>query len=307
MRYSLLQHGLLAFTGPDAQTFLHNLVSCDVANLPANRSTYGSLCTPKGRMIAAFLLWRANGGWLMQLPASVLEPARKRFAMYVLRSKVKIEDATRRYAVFGMTGEGTTQYAQRELGAAAAARHEVARTERGTLLNVPVERLQFIVPSDGADAMRAALSSDAEEANHEWWAALDIRDGIGWILPQTLEEFVPQALNLDALGGVSFNKGCYPGQEIVARMHYLGRLKERMYRVHAATDTAPSPGDKVFGVDVGEQAAGAVIAAAPAAGGGYEALAVIRVSSAAAGPVRLQSPQGPALEILALPYELPAA
>lgn len=307
MRYSLLHCGLLALTGPDAPTFLHNLVSCDVAGLPANRSTYGSFCTPKGRMLASFLLWRTDEGCLMQLPASLRESARKRLAMYILRSKVRIDDVTDRHAAFGIAGEGAVRFVERELGTSLTEQHEAARTPRGTALNVSADRRELIVPRQHAEAMRAALASSAEEAADDWWTALDIRDGIGWVLPQTQEQFVPQSLNLDAIGGVSFNKGCYPGQEIVARMHYLGRLKERMYRVHVSDDKAPCPGDKLFGADLGEQAAGTIVVSVPAAAGGFDALAVIRLGSVAAGPVRLQSPAGPSLEILPLPYELPSA
>jgi folate-binding Fe-S cluster repair protein YgfZ len=111
-------------------------------------------------------------------------------------------------------------------------------------------------------------------------------------------------VNLDRIGGVSFTKGCYPGQEIVARMHYLGRLKQRMYLAHIATETAPQPGDKLFSAEFGEQATGAIVNAAGALQGGYDVLAVVHISSTDAGCVRWQRPDGPQLVFLPLPYSL---
>jgi tRNA-modifying protein YgfZ len=306
MHYASLERGLIAFTGPDAQTFLHNLLSCDVAGLPADHSTYGSFCTPKGRMLAIFLLWRTQDGFLMVLPATLCEPIRKRLAMYILRLKVKAVDATGQYAVFGIGGKESAAFVDKLAGRPLTTLHDVAYTPHGMVLRLPGDRYEIITSREQAESMRLTLAANAQAATEEWWNALAIRAGIPCVLSPTQEQFVPQAMNLDAIGGVSFTKGCYPGQEIVARMHYLGRLKERMYIAHIANDEAPRPGDKIFGVDVGNQAAGMIVNAAPATSGGHDVLAVTRLSSVAAGPVRWKSADGPPLEILPLPYLLPA-
>ncbi len=125
------------------------------------------------------------------------------------------------------------------------------------------------------------------------------------MLPATQDQFVPQMANLDVINGVSFDKGCYPGQEIVARMHYLGKLKQRMYLANIAGDDVPQPGDKLYSPDTGEQATGLVMNVAPAPHGGHDVLAVIHIASFRGGDVRLKSPAGKRLKFMVLPYDLP--
>ena len=132
-----------------------------------------------------------------------------------------------------------------------------------------------------------------------------IRAGLPLITAATQEEFVAQMLNYEVIGGVSFNKGCYPGQEIVARTQYLGKLKKRMYRVLLPKGRQPQPGDDVFTPEFGEQSAGKLVNIAPAPGGGFEALAVMQTSCAALGDVHAFTPDGPPLTFLELPYALP--
>ena len=136
------------------------------------------------------------------------------------------------------------------------------------------------------------------------WTWLDITAGVPRIDAATSEQFVPQMVNLELLSGVDFKKGCYPGQEIVARMHYLGRLKQRMYRAHA--ESAVTPGTSVFAPDLPGQPTGAVIASAVAPAGGYDLIAVLQLSSAAGGVLHLGSATGSTLQLLPLPYALPA-
>ncbi|MBI2289829.1 MAG: folate-binding protein YgfZ, partial [Betaproteobacteria bacterium] len=144
---------------------------------------------------------------------------------------------------------------------------------------------------------------DAAPVGPAVWDWLDIRAGIPFITPATQDQFVPQMANLDAIGGVSFNKGCYPGQEIVARMHYLGRLKQRMYLASVAADEAPQPGDKLYSADTGEQSCGMIVNAAAAPDGGFDMLAVMQIESAQRGEVHWKSPDGPRLKFSDLPYK----
>ncbi len=137
------------------------------------------------------------------------------------------------------------------------------------------------------------------------WAWLDIMAGIPSVHPGTNEEFVPQMANLEVVGGVNFKKGCYPGQEIVARMQYLGKLKQRMYRAHFAGEVAPRPGDAIYAPDFPGQSAGTVVEAQPSPDGGYDLLAVIQISSADAGELHFGSETGPRLT-LQLPALFPS-
>ena len=149
-----------------------------------------------------------------------------------------------------------------------------------------------------------AIAAGANKSGPETWDLLDIRAGIPIITPATQEAFVPQMVNLDLIGGVSFDKGCYPGQEIVARMHYRGTLKQRMHLAHVDGVEQPQPGEKIYSAAFGEQACGTIVSATRSPDGGFDALAVIQTASRVDG-VHWKSQDGPALRFLPLPYAIP--
>jgi folate-binding protein YgfZ len=278
---------LLRFSGNDACDFLHGQLTCDVRALPAGRSSYGGYCSPKGRLLASFLLVNEGDAYAMILPATLAEAVRKRLVMYVLRSKVIVN------AVPGiLLGAHGADLAAALLPlnlAAPAAPHEVTLATAGRAIRLPGNRVLVI-----ADPVPAAATDDGS------WQRLDIAAGIPFILPATQEQFVPQMVNLDLIGALSYSKGCYPGQEIVARTHYLGRLKQRMYRVTA--QAALAPGDKLYCDELGEQSAGMIVNAVAAGGVAHEALAVLQTANAGTAIYHAGSPQGPALALESLPY-----
>jgi len=297
----LTQHGLIRFSGEEAETFLHNQLSCDVSVLTPGRSTYGSYCTPKGRILATFLLWRSQNDFFMQLPPSLREPIQKKLSMFILRAKVKVVDASNDWASFGLAGGDAVSLVKQVFGQAPRTAHEVVNADGTTIIRLPVDRLEIVVAKDQAPAILESLSGGAEKAKPDYWTWLEIRAGVPVIQPATQEEFVPQMVNLDLIGGLSYTKGCYPGQEIVSRMHYLGKLKQRMYLANIAADEAPRPGDKLYSAGAGEQSCGMIVAAARSPDGGHDALAVMQIASAGSG-VRWKSPDGPVLKPLPLPY-----
>jgi folate-binding protein YgfZ len=298
--------GLIAFTGDDAQAFLHSQLSCDVSELSLNRSTYGSYCTPRGRVLATFVLWRSAQGFFMQLPSPLRESIQKGLSKYILRSKVKATDESAAYARFAIAGDGAEALLKRLFGDAPGSVHEVQHTASATLIRLPVDRFEIVAPREKAAALGDALADESRAADPRYWDWLEIRAGIPVITPATQEEFVPQMVNLDVIGGVSLTKGCYPGQEIVARMHYLGRLKQRMYLANLAGDAAPQPGDRLYSTDMGDQASGTVVNAAPSPDGGHDLLAVIQMSSAESGAIHWKGQDGPELRFLKLPYQVDA-
>lgn len=305
MFFATLEHSaLLHFSGNDACAFLHAQLTSDVGGLALNNSQYSGYCTPKGRLLASFLLWRNESGYVLQLPAVLREAVHKRLSMYILRSKVKVSDASAEYALMGIAGDGAADVLRRIAGEVPTAPHDVVHGNGVTALKLPVDRYQIVVLRTRADEMCAALAVDADAGDATCWNWLDIHAGIATILPATQEEFVPQMVNFDAIGAVSFNKGCYPGQEIVARMHYLGKLKQRMVLAHVTTDVAPCPGDKLYSANLGDQANGMIANAAPAPGGGHDVLAVIQTASMGTESVHLLTPDGPLLELLPLPYRI---
>jgi tRNA-modifying protein YgfZ len=288
--FQLPQWSLLRFSGADAKAFLQGQLTCDVAALQPGNSTYGGYCTPKGRLLATFLLWLSADGYTMLLPAILAEPVRKRLTMYVLRSKVNVEDLTPDLACIGVFGADVMQQLGALGGAVPERVHGLVVRDGVTVIQLPAQRYLAVLPrvqsgmADGSDA----------------WAGLDIVSGIPFILPATQEEFVPQMVNLDLIGGLSYTKGCYPGQEIVARTHYLGKLKQRMYRANVSA--AAMPGDKLYCTELGEQSGGMVVSSVRAADGRYDMLAVLQTAHAQSAAWHLGSLQGPTLELTSLPY-----
>ncbi len=299
----LTQSGVLHFGGADAQTFLQGQLSCDVNGIAADGATYGSYNTPKGRMLATFLLWRDESGFVMQLPRSLSETLRKRLSMYVLRSKVVVRDLSDEYELFGVAGKSALDALGTSFPPVPSAPLRTASASGMQFVRIANDRCLAIFGKANAQA-RAALGTLPQRTEAEWDLA-EIRAGIPHLSAPTQEQFVPQMGNLDLIGGVSFNKGCYPGQEIVARMHYLGRLKQRMYLARIDAAETAQPGDKLFSPDTGEQATGMIVNAAPDPAGGQLALAVMHIDSFAGNQVHWKSLEGPQLSFLELPYGIP--
>ena len=296
--------GLLRFAGSDAQRFLHAQLSCDVVALQPGQATYGSYGTPQGRMLATFLLWRDARGYLMQLPRELCPTILQRLSMYILRALVKAHDATAEHILIGVSGAPAEAALKSLFPTVPASALALVTHAKAGILRLDTQRFELVAPAAESAGLVAALGKHAARVEPDAWELTDIRAGIPVITTATQDQFVPQMANLDLIGGVSFNKGCYPGQEIVARMHFLGRLKQRMYLANIKSDTPPRPGDKLYSATTGEQAGGMIVNAAPAPDGGHDVLAVMRIENAAAGDVHLSSLEGPLLTLLPLPYQV---
>ncbi len=300
----LPRFGLIRFSGAEAQTFLHNQLSCDVAALTGNRSTYGSYCTPKGRVLATFLLWRSGEDFFMQLPFPLREPIQKQLSKYILRSKVKATDATSDWTFIGVAGKDAAALVQHTVADVPKAVHELTQTPEAMVINLPGDRYEIVAAREKAPTALASLASGAEKADPDHWDWLDIRAGVPMVLPATQEAFVPQMLNLDLIGGVSLTKGCYPGQEIVSRMHFRGTLKQRMYLANIAGAERPQPGENLYSSDFGAQSCGRIVNAARSPEGGHDVLAVIQIASAEKGDIHWKAAGGPPLKLRQLPYNV---
>lgn len=298
----LSQFGTLRVSGEDAQSFLQNLLSNDIRCVDATHAQLSSFNTAKGRMLAVFLIWRDGEDFCLQLPVSILDMMRKKLSLYVLRAKVKISDASNELICLGVSGKNAESLLRKIYGDVPSAHRGCLTTAGAHILRINDTRFQISSAPSNAPALWNKLVTEAQAVGSRCWEWLDIRAGIPVILPATQEEFVPQMANLDALGGISFKKGCYPGQEIVARMHYLGKLKRRMYLAHIASGDAPQAGDELFSADMEGQCSGMIANAAPAPHGGYDVLAVIQTASVAAAQIKTRD--GTILQILPLPYAL---
>jgi folate-binding protein YgfZ len=296
----LCAHGVIRASGEDAASFLHNLLTNDVIRLGASAAQHNSLCSAKGRMLANFLVWRDQGDYLLQLSADLQPAVQKKLSMYVLRSKVKLSDAGDGLALIGIAGAAAEAAVKEVAGVLPEAAMTVARFSQGQVIRLGERRFELALAADTAQKLWQSLAAHARPAGFPVWQWLDIQAGWPLITTATQEQFVPQMANFELIGGVSFQKGCYPGQEIVARTQYLGKLKRRMYLAHL--DVAAAPGSELFSPDLPDQACGMVVNSAPAPEGGNDILAVMQMSSAEGGDVHLGSQDGPRLVLRPLPY-----
>jgi len=295
----LSDNALVAVSGDDAAEFLHGQFTNDVRALAPGRAQWNGWCSAKGRLVATFLLARRADGFLLMLPAEIAPAFARRLAMFVLRSKAKIADASPGFARYGIAGDGAAAFIAQHWGEAPAPLDAV---EKDGAVAIALDASRFLawVPAS-APALADALRAAATLAGREAWDREAIRAGVPTIVAATQEAFVPQMANFELVGGVSFQKGCYPGQEIVARTQYRGILKRRMALVHVAGDARPAPGDSVYSASFGEQAAGMVVNVARDPAGGFDALVVAQIESLERHDLRWKSPDGPAVEIVKLP------
>ncbi len=292
--------------GTDAATFLQGQLTNDVSALVEGSAQYSAWCSPKGRILANLLLLRTGATTFEMLLSSSLSAAiRKRLTMFVLRSKVVIEDTSAERVRIGVGGpRASTALRIASLDAPPIFRWRAV--DGGLIVSLPGRRFIALLQQGAAEPLWGRLSEAARPAGFPAWQWLTIRAGIPVISAATTDQLVPQMANWDALDGVSFRKGCYTGQEIVARTQYLGRLKERTYLAHVDT-LPPMAGEKLYSAAFGEQACGVVLNAAAAPDGGSDLVAAMQIAAARSGDVRVGSPQGAALELLPLPYSLPGA
>lgn len=299
----LADRGLIRVSGEDAREFLQGQLTNDINGVTPERGQLSAYCTPKGRMLALFHILQQGDALLLELPRERLEPVLKRLQMFVLRADVKLEDVSDELVVTGLSGECCAGL----LPDLPDAPFATTTFDRLTLMRLPGEapRCQLLGPAEASIAFWERHRQRVQPVNGDFWPLLDIRAGLPQVYDATAEAFVPQMCNLDLLGAISFSKGCYTGQEVVARMKYLGQLKRRMFRAHIATDRCPAPGDLLFSPSSrSAQGAGKVVDARPSPQGGCEALVVVELSSFEAGDLKLGDENGAPLELHEPPYGL---
>jgi folate-binding protein YgfZ len=297
---SLSHEGVLAVRGADASKFLQGQLTCNLNYLSDDRASLGARCTQKGRMQSSFRILLEGDGVLMAMATELLEPQLADLKKYAVFSKSKLTDESAAWVRFGIErGEAALGRLGLELPTET---DSVVRNDGLIAIRVSPERAELWVAADQADAIKGTLSADLSEGDLNQWLLGQVRAGIGQVMPGTRELFIPQMLNLQAVGGVSFKKGCYTGQEIVARMQYLGKLKRRLYRLQLSADELPEPGIQLFSPTHGSSIGEVVIAAR--AGQHIELLAVLQAEAAESGDIHLGALEGPSLQLLDLPYEL---
>ncbi len=305
----LPQFGVIDVAGDDAATFLHSQLTNDIEHLDAASARLSGYCSPKGRLLGSFLAWRAGHGVRLLVSKDVQPAVQKRLSMFVLRAKAKLTDASDTLAVVGFAGD-VRDVLSGIFDALPDGVHVKVDGPAGTLIRVPDaagrKRYLWIGPRAEVDARVAALGGTLRVVSPAVWDWLDVRAGEPRITQPAVEQFVPQMVNFDVIGAVNFRKGCYPGQEIVARSQYRGTIKRRTALAHVAgeTDTVHA-GVELFHSDDPGQPCGMIVNAAAAPAGGVDALVEIKLAALDNGTVHLGSADGPVLAFDALPYAWP--
>ena len=286
--------GVIRVEGADAASFLHNQLTQDFSLLGLSQARLAAYCSAQGRMLSSFYGFkRSQTEVLLVCSLDLLAPTIQRLSRFVLRAKVRLSDASADYKLCGLAGEVLDA---------------VAGTSQApwSKLDIDAASLISLYPADGVRralwlAPVAQPTPSGENLSTEDWALSEVHSGIALISAVISDLFVPQMLNYESVGGVSFKKGCYPGQEVVARSQFRGTLKRRAFAAHSSTPM--KAGDEVF-QDADPQQPCGIVAQAAAAGGGFDAIVSMQVAAAGAGGLHLGSAAGPALTVQATPYPL---
>lgn len=279
--------GLISLSGEDATTFLQGQVTNDVNQLNGSNAHFSGYCSPKGRMLALFLAFSHNEHLYLQLSQPILAPIMKRLKMYVMRSKVEINDVSNDILRFGVNGPDATDVISKALGSRPEKDYALVAIDHGAVIKLPSinghSRYEVLIDAAYALDTWNVLKTNCTPVGKPCWDWLDIQTGLPEVGVNTQEQFVPQMLNLDLLNGINFKKGCYTGQEIVARTHYLGSVKRRTYLANMTSIDTPSAGDKV--VDQAASEVGQIVKAAPNLAGGFDLLIEVRIEAKQTGNI----------------------
>ncbi len=294
--------GLISVTGEDAISFLQGQVTNDVNAISAAHSHYSGYCNPKGRLLALFFIFRHQDKLYLSLDAGLVPSIQKRLQMYIMRAKVTLTDEQANIACLGVAGDTAAQQLQTLYPTIPTEDYAIIQHDDVTIIRMPTIKpaFQIITNVENREAVFETLSQVFTSTDKAAWQHLETLSGIPEIVEATQEAFVPQMINLDALGGINFKKGCYTGQEIVARTHYLGKVKRRtlLGKIKASTEKTPVAGDPVS--DMAQQNVGQVVRTTPGRNGDYFVLFECRLDS-------LDTPiqwERDTIAIQPMPYEL---
>jgi folate-binding protein YgfZ len=285
--------GVIRVEGEDAAKFLHGQLTQDFSLLNLEQARLAAFCNAKGRMQASFIGFkRSPTEILLVCSGDLLASTLKRLSMFVMRAKAKLSDASAEFALFGLSGNATLAAAKSEAWA-------LTRVDAACVVHLypanAVPRQLWVAPVD-------APAPEGEAMELQRWAWSEVHSGIATLSQPVFEAFVPQMLNYESVGGVNFKKGCYPGQEIVARSQFRGTLKRRAFIVHCEAPLAV--GQEIFSRGNAEQPVGLVVQVAAAPQGGCDAIVCLQLTALEAGPLHGGSNSDAPLELLELPYAL---
>ncbi len=301
----IYQYGFLSVDGPDANKFLQGQTTCDFREVTAEQSRPGAFCTPKGRMVTNFHAGvMGDHHHLLRMRREMVGATAEVMGKYIVFSKAELRDDSEALVALGLYGPEAQALLSAHFGSCPQQALQSQAVDNGLLLQLDEagQRFEAWLAPEAALALWSAAQGQLQVAGSAFWELANIRAGAGEVCLATREEFIPQLLNLHLTGAVSFKKGCYTGQEVVARMHYRGKLKRHMYRASLAAP-APAPGTPLFVAD-NSQSIGDVVMAVEIGDNHSELLAVLTSEAVATGGIQLEGGSA-ALDIGELPYAIP--
>lgn len=305
MLCDLSHRGLIAISGDDAVSFMQGQFTTNVPDVSLSCSQRSAWCTPKGRVIAIFTILARDDGFLLMLPSELKSNVIKRLGLYVLRSRVTVIDVTHGDLVcIGCQGEKAETLLKKFYHQLPSTTYQTAQSPDGvSAVRVPglCPRYEIFGPTNAMIVIWKALAKHIHSFREPAWSLGDILAGVPTIRNETSDEYLPQMLNLELTGSVNFNKGCYAGQEIVARAHYLGKIKRRMYLGGVRAQSSPPLGAALID-GKSQQTLGKIVDVIQNGDTDYITLAVAKVESHASDEIHLESTTGPKISLRAFPY-----
>jgi len=302
----LSHYSLIEASGDDVVEFLQGQMTNDIKLVTENIGQLSAYCSPKGRILANFRIFMRDNHYFLRLHSDIFEATLKRLRMFVMRSKVELIDSSNNLVRMGIAGINASSKLNSIFNALPENADESITEDYMTVIKLPgsLPRYEVHGPIEKVKALWEKLQKEAVSVGENSWNLLTVRAGIPEIVAETVEAFVPQMVNLQAINSLSFTKGCYTGQEVVARMHYLGKLKRRLFIASTDTETLPLPGQAIVTSGENEEKAGLVVTASWSNDKNVELLAVLQIEKAENESLHVGSSNGPEIKLLDLPYSL---
>ena len=304
---ALTDLSLIEVTGENAAEFLHNQLSNDVQHLESDQARLAAYCTPKGRMLASLLFWKTGSSIYLQISSTLQATIQKRLQMFVMRAKVKLNNVSDDYVAIGLGGENAGKTLQLWFPQLPESLNAKIDNEFGSLIRAADAfghaRYEWIIKRAALENIWSELKGKLTQVSNSTWRRAEILAAIPHITDKTQELFVPQMVNFELIGGVNFKKGCYPGQEIVARSQYLGKLKRRMFIAEIISSDVQA-GMEVFSSTDASQPCGSIVNAEIQDENSYICLVEMKVADQEAGNIHLGGNSASTLKFLTLPYPM---
>ncbi|MEE9354671.1 MAG: hypothetical protein V3U75_03695 [Methylococcaceae bacterium] len=258
--FPITKFGFIKVSGQDAKTLLQGQATCNIEDVNEHQSSFGAFCNPKGRTFTTFIICQHNDNYFLLLPHQLIGSIVNRLKLFILRSKVMVDDVSDEFIQIGLTSRSTSN---KPFPFFPIQDWNVKFEKDFMTIKVPSANSRFLIISAANDAQKvwAKLQNilPAKARSSVYWQQQDIFDGIPWTSSETTELFIPQAMNVENLDGISYTKGCYTGQEIVARTHYLGKIKRKLTHGELISGTDPKPGESIHYANNNKTSAGTIL------------------------------------------------